>query len=305
MKKIAGLLAVVFVLAMLVCYGAAATFATTDIPADPEEFMDMVYGMMEEPVDYDGLFALSDGVDGAFAEGYYYEMNQLFDRNPDAFLDALSEQSYEKNSHFAFILAGEHMQNWDTYRTTLEQSGAGEETLFLMRMGILVVQSNTKYSDLDFYENTYPQQVMAHYQENKRLFLLGMPEVGESFYFNVVDALVVGLDDAQLQELWQDLSAVDGLTEGAVRFVDVVHQKIEGDHVSDVPDVPEEPDIPELPDAPEQPDDLTDETEPSAPTQTAPDADASKEEIGIPAYVWIVGVVAVIGIAAVVVIKKR
>jgi len=299
MHRNARLLTIVTALILLMCYGAAATFAVDEPPIAYEDFIDMVHGMMEEPADYEGLFALSDEVDGAFAEGYYFEMNRLFDEKPDAFIDALSDQSYERISQFAFVLAGEHMLDLDTYRATLEQSGAAEETLFLMRMGILVVESNTKYSDPDYYKQTYPQQVKASYQENNRLFLLGMPAVADSFYLNVADSLIAGLDNAQMQQLQQTLGAVDGLTEAAKQFVAITNQQIDRVLPPDLPDTSGEPDIPEVPDESEQPDAPTDETDPSASTQSTPVSNTPEEKVKTSGYVWVIVSVAVLAIGIV------
>lgn len=296
LKTMVGVVLLTFLLPFPAILAASGT-----PPADYEEFSDTLHGMMEEPVDYEGLFALSDELDGAFSEGYYYEMNQLFIRDPGAFLNALSQQPYERISSFAFILAGEHMLDWDTYRTTLAQSGVGEEALFLMEMGILVVESNTKYSNPEYYEQTFLQQVKAHYQEDNRLFLLGIPDVGESFYFNVADALIAGLDDIQLQELRRELGEIGGLTESAGSFVAVAQQQIDSILNPDSPEASGEPDITETPEEPVVP---QKETEPSVPTQKATVAD-SYEEKESSNFVWVIVAVAVVAIGAVAVVVTK
>lgn len=306
MKNTVRLLMIVMALSMLVFCGGVDALATADTaPDEYEEFINTVYDMMEDPVDYDGLFELSDGVDGAFSEGYYYEMNRLFDENPEAFITALFDQSYERISRFGFAVAFEHQQDLDGYRACLDsaqQSIAKEDAFFVMRMGILVVESNTKFSNPEYYEQAYQEQVKQLFNENKQLFLLGMPVVGDSFYSNVASALIADFDNTQLQKLRNSLTEEDVETEGAAHFIVVVHQQIDSVLKSELPDDLEEPEPSERPDTP------SDETKPSAPKQTVTDPDTTEQkEKTSSGYVWIVvtAVAVVIGAAVVIGIKRR
>lgn len=143
------LLIVSMALIMLVCLVPTPAFATSEtLPTDFNDFSDMIHELMEPPVDYERLFDLSDLVDGAYSESYFYWMNQLFDAEPEAFVTALSKQSNNRIDRFAFSMALEHSQDLDGYRAcldTVQQSVSDDSpegnTLDILRKGIQKVES--------------------------------------------------------------------------------------------------------------------------------------------------------------------
>lgn len=131
------------------CLCATAAWAKVEsIPTDFNNFSDMIHDMMESPVDYEGLFDISELVDGAYSESYYYEMNQLFDAQPEAFVAALSQQPNERIENFAFVLAFEHSQALESYRACLDrlqesvsEGSPEDDTLAILRTGIQEVET--------------------------------------------------------------------------------------------------------------------------------------------------------------------
>ncbi len=300
MKKTVGILTVIALIALMCC-GASTTFATTEsLPVDFEEFSAMLADMLKEPVDYDGLFDLSNQVDGAYAELYFHEMNRLFDANPETFIEALSEQSYERISSFSYVLAFERCGDLDGYRATLA-AVPERDALFMLRMGILIVEARPNTANPDYFVNTYHEQVQTCYKENSRLFLASFAGVGDFVYSEMAAALVYEVETAELQTLRQSLSEdveSDWIPDNARDFITVVHQKI------DVILNPRQVETPEPPISDTEPSETpSEQTESTTPTTKEPEPPEK------PSYtVWIVvAVVAVVAMGAVViaVLKKR
>ena len=157
------------------------------------------YATEDTPTDYAALFAKAETVDGHSAEAYFYEMNQLFDSDPEAFVLALSKETFKTIETQAFYLAAEHdYSGMDAYETVLKDIGqkhpneqAVQDTLYLMRMNILYIKNRPNVINPNYFQENYHETV----QHNLILFHWG-PDVclqrtfAYTFYKNIVVCLL-------------------------------------------------------------------------------------------------------------------
>ena len=132
------------------------------------------YATEDTPIDYAALFAKAETVDGHSAETYFYEMYQLFDSDPEAFVLALSKETFNTIETQAFNLAAEHdYSGMDAYETVLKDIGqkhpneqAVQDTLYLMQMNILYIEDDYNTINPNHFQENYHETVRYDEQQN-------------------------------------------------------------------------------------------------------------------------------------------
>lgn len=182
---------------------------------------------------YDALFDKADEVDGYLAEEYFVEVSQAFDENPADFVTALSKQPYSKINMLSYYLAIEHNKTITAYQATLDSmldtadaKSAEQDTLFLMKIGILHF-INGQYRDADAFAAEYGRIVQNYYQEDTRLFLIG---VSYGYSDNIIHALLWERDASALGTLNQQLTeatSADWSTDDISKLIQAIQAEID------------------------------------------------------------------------------
>ena len=176
------------------------------------------YATEDTPVDYAALFAKAETVDGHSAEAYFYEMNQLFDSDPEAFVLALSKEAFKTIETQAFNLAFEYdYSGMDAYETVLYTIGqkypdnqAVQDTLYLMRMNILYIKDQGNVINPNHFQENYHEPVRRYFSENPQLFLTSLCTKLSNYQANYhirqfAKAMIYGLNEKELKALDDDL----------------------------------------------------------------------------------------------------
>ena len=180
------------------------------------------YATEDTPIDYAALFAKAETVDGHSAEAYFYEMSQLFDSDPEAFVLALSKETFKTIETQAFYLAAEHdYSGMDAYETVLKDIGqkhpneqAVQDTLYLMRMNILYIKNRPNVINPNYFQENYHETVQQYFSENSQLFLTSLCTKLSKYQGNYhirqfAKAMVYNLNAEQLKALDADLVACE------------------------------------------------------------------------------------------------
>ena len=180
------------------------------------------YATEDTPIDYAALFAKAETVDGHSAEAYFYEMNQLFDSDPEAFVLALSKETFKTIETQAFYLAAEHdysgMDAYEAVLNTISQNypdnQAVQDTLYLMQMNILYIEDDYNTINPNHFQENYHETVQQYFSENSQLFLTSLCTKLSKYQGNYhirqfAKAMVYNLNAEQLKALDADLVACE------------------------------------------------------------------------------------------------
>lgn len=260
----------------------AAPWATDEIRDLITTIQTHIQAVPDPPIDYDALFDQAGTLDGYLAEGYAYDMNQLFAKDPETFILELSDEPYETINYLAFTTANEQkitgMDAYNIILNGLESFYADNEkvkdTVYLMRMGILFTETAPKKNDPDYFARTYHDTVQRNFEFDSRLFLLSFSDNNsDSVCAHFADALMYELNDTKLAALDQELSAcssADWATDYVKNTISVIRDSIDKRRNPE-PD-PTEPD-------PTEPDPTVpssgENSEPTEPKETPADSDPS------------------------------
>ena len=197
----------------------------------------------ETPVDYAALFAKAETVDGHSAEAYFYEMNQLFDSDPEAFVLALSKETFNTIETQAFNLAAEHdYSGMDAYEAVLNTIGqkypdnqAVQDTLYLMRMNILYIKNQPNVINPNHFQENYHETVRQHFSDNPQLFLTSLSTKLSTYQANyhirkLAQAMVYGSNEKELKALDDELQVcenADWAEENVQTVVQLLRTKID------------------------------------------------------------------------------
>lgn len=254
MRKTVTFAAVVVALLLLVCCSTITAFAADESAIDYD-------ALFARAVDYSELFDRANTMDGGPAEVYFFEVNQIFDQDPESFVAAFSNESYKTINMLSYYLAIEHGKELTAYTAVLDRltehfssTSDIQDTLFLMRMGILVYESGPKKNDPDYFVRTHHQSVQQFFKDDNRLFLLSFsynnsPAICDDFAV----ALMHGLTNDELEALDAQLSSLttaDWAADYVKSTISVIRDRI--DETLNPPPPVTEPDVTE-PTAPSTP----------------------------------------------------
>lgn len=154
--------------------------------------------------DLHSMFEKRNEMDEGQIEGYYYELNALFDADAAAFLEALSKEEEQTARELAFPLAVEH-QSEETaaaYQNALNSSK--EKSAAILKHGVLIFTATNMGIDEDVFGKKCYLEMQAAYNEDHRLFLLSAAE------FTMSDSIMEVLSEGMTRELDKDaLIALD------------------------------------------------------------------------------------------------
>ena len=201
------------------------------------------YATEDTPIDYAALFAKAETVDGHSAETYFYEMYQLFDSDPEAFVLALSKETFKTIETQAFYLAAEHdYSGMDAYETVLKDIGqkhpneqAVQDTLYLMRMNILYIKNRPNVINPNYFQENYHETVRQHFSDNPQLFLTSLSTKLSTYQANyhirkLAQAMVYGSNEKELKALDDELQVcenADWADENVQTVVQLLRTKID------------------------------------------------------------------------------
>lgn len=216
-----------------------ASWATEDI----RDLIVIIKNLINEtpPIDYAALFDKEATVDGYLAEGYYYEVNQIFNKSPEEFITALSKRPFTQINSIAFAIAtqenpslDEHLNEYKNLLISLEalysEGSPEQETLYIMKLCIPRMDVNSNRLDPLRFEKVRHAEVKSYYNENNRLFLLCVGEMGDTSQSKFADALVYELLDNELKELDDTLAAnadADWATEDVKNIIEIFRNRID------------------------------------------------------------------------------
>jgi hypothetical protein len=197
----------------------------------------------DTPIDYAALFAKAETVDGHSAEAYFYEMNQLFDSDPEAFVLALSKETFKTIETQAFYLAAEHdYSGMDAYETVLNDirqkhpnDQAVQDTLYLMQMNILYIKNRPNVINPNYFQENYHETVQQYFSDNPQLFLTSLSTKLSTYQANyhirkLAQAMVYGSNEKELKALDDELQVcenADWADENVQTVVQLLRTKID------------------------------------------------------------------------------